>query len=301
MIIYIYTSFDNKQLTDLIKNRLILYNKDIVVNIISNLNLNNVSISNNIIIPQGIIHQYEVFHDFYTDNIYSIIDNKMYFYYYLEQNRHLLKGISLIPTYNKTYTGENIHDEFIIKHANGFSSAYNQKKTGYIKDLIKDYGSSHQIQPIIPIKHIYGVNCSCLYGKIIGLFVYESEEISEESFVNGIPSKNYNYIKYDSIKIFVKKIIQQLNYNGFIELEFIIDKNDKIYIMECNPRISGALYIYFYFDWVILPYINCLLNKNVMELDLDDNNKIELESYFPGFDQKIANEKALQELIDNIK
>ena len=209
-----------------------------------------------------------------------------------------MNDVYLIPTYNKTYSGENIYSEFIIKNPNGFSCSLNEKKIAYINDLISEFGNSHQIQSIIPIKHIIGVNCSCLYGKIIGLFVYECNETSEESFITGFTSKNMNYIKNEAIKMFVKSIIQRLNYNGFIEFEFIIDTNDKIYIMECNPRLSGGIYFYFYFDWIVLPYINCLSNKNITEIDLDDSNKIELEANFPGFSQKISNEVALEKLIE---
>ena len=43
--------------------------------------------------------------------------------------------------------------------------------------------------------------------------------------------------------------------NGFINFEFLIDNNNDIYIMECNPRISGCLICSKFYDNIIDTYI----------------------------------------------
>ena len=230
---------------------------------------------------------YILFHDF-CYNIYNILNDKTQFYNYLKySNNDLLNEVTLIPTYDEYYSGENKYGNFFIKNNLGYSSSFNYKKTGFVKDLINEFGKTNQIQEIIPIKHIYGVNCSCLYGKIVGLFVYECDDLTKQSYIDGCLDKNYNYIKYDIVKTFIKSLIERLNFNGFLELEFIIDTNNKIYIMECNPRISGAVYGHFFFDWVILPYIFVLMTKNLKEINLYDTNKIEIEVKFPGYEEQI--------------
>jgi hypothetical protein len=147
--------------------------------------------------------------------------------------------------------------------------------TGDIKDIISKYSQMYQIQDIMDVKHIYGVSVSCLYGKILGAYSYRTfEAITEATQQKGVDAVRNNYIVYPEIKEFIKKLVTKVSYNGFIEVEFIIDKNDKIYIMECNPRISGSLRVPPYFDWLVDPYIQNYLKKpnDIHEIDLDNKS-----------------------------
>src|SRR5437764_13620651 len=56
----------------------------------------------------------------------------------------------------------------------------------------------------------------------------------------------------------MSKIVKQLKYNGFIEFEFLVDKNKNIYIIEANPRISGTIFTYVQDN---SPYMNDLMNS----------------------------------------
>jgi hypothetical protein len=50
-----------------------------------------------------------------------------------------------------------------------------------------------------------------------------------------------------------ESIIKESNYNGFIQFEFIEDTNGTIYLMECNPRMSGSINNPHYFKKLIEP------------------------------------------------
>jgi hypothetical protein len=79
-------------------------------------------------------------------------------------------------------------------------------------------------------------------------------------------------IDVPAVRVFLKKIFKTLKYNGIVEIKFIIDHHDIIYIMECNPRISGSLMIPHYFDWVIMSYLNCLHQRKIVELNMVDKS-----------------------------
>lgn len=43
---------------------------------------------------------------------------------------------------------------------------------------------------------------------------------------------------------------------GIINFEFLIDVDNNIYIMECNPRLSGCIYNKYFYENIIIPYIS---------------------------------------------
>ena len=87
----------------------------------------------------------------------------------------------------------------------------------------------------------------------------------------GFNAERGNYVKYENVRRFIKNMISRLGFNGIIEFEFLIDHNNTIHFMECNPRISGSLRVQAYFDWVIVPYIKAMHNYNQFdEWNLDD-------------------------------
>ena len=71
----------------------------------------------------------------------------------------------------------------------------------------------------------------------------------------GINSKQTIKITKGIIKL-CKTIIKDAKYNGFIEFEFIKDIHGVIYIMECNPRLTGIIHNPQYFKKLIEPYYN---------------------------------------------
>jgi len=266
--VYIYLDYSNDKHTVLYPRCLAKGYDVMLVKDISKLNTRNCCI-----IGTNVEFQYNIFKNINNFDCYNLFDNKSGFYNYLKSNVDLWPNLYLIPCYDTTYTGPNINKSFMVKKNNGYSSAFNEIIKGNIQDIIKKYSSLYQIQDIMDVKHIYGVSVSCLYGKIMGVYSYRTfEAITEETQRKGFNAVRNNYIIYPEVKEFIKKLVKKVSYNGFIEVEFIIDKNDKIYIMECNPRISGSLRVPPYFDWLVDPYIrNYLKNpNNIYEIDLDN-------------------------------
>lgn len=216
---------------------------------------------NSIIIPISPIAHKNIF----NNDIYEILDDKIKFYDFIKNKYQFFNKIKTIKTYDKFYNGENIFSSFIIKKSNLLGSMGNKIVKGYIYDLIDKYSHDNQIQDILKIKQIYSVDYTCFNGKILGVFVWKTK--------NHFPHFN-DYIKFTVdfllcektaiisnivdnkyIKKITQKIVKDLLYNGFINFEFIIDNNDDIYIMECNPRLSGCLCITHFFENIIIPYM----------------------------------------------
>lgn len=268
--VYVYTDFSNKKRLEVLTSRLgacgyeVKHVKDI----------SNLDITNHIIISTNEENQYPIFKHFVKSNIYFMLNDKMQFYNYIKQNSDLLSdGIKFIPTYDYTYKGPNIHKEFLLKDKNGYSAAFNNKITGNVYDLIKTYASKYQIQDIMNVKHILGVSLSCMFGKILGVYSYKTNEaITNKTLVNGFDAIRGNFIEDVVVRKFIKRFVERINYFGIIEIEFLIDQNNTIHVMECNPRISGSLNVAPYFDWIIMPYIKALQNRSVDEYDIDNKS-----------------------------
>ena len=237
-------------------------------------NIKNLNPSTCCIIGTNVEFQYTIFKYLNNTNYYQMFDNKTSFYTFLNKNRELWDGLNLIPSYDKSYIGENIYKSFLVKHNNGSGANLNKVITGNLKDIINNYSNNSQIQEILTVKHILGISVCCRFGKIIGVYSYNSiGEITAQNCKNGFPAIRYNYMIYPAVRNFFKKLVKYTSFNGFLEIEFLIDKNDKIHIMECNPRLTGSVRVPQYFNLVINEYIKHYLKSpdEVPELDLDNS------------------------------
>ena len=204
-----------------------------------------------VIIPFGMNSQLELYkyrrfkHKFLINKlfIYEQLDNKNIFYELCKQynfNKKTLTNIRLIKDYNK-YKGDNIYGKFYIKPIYGQGAEDNLILEDSIYNIINKYSKTHQIQEYIDIKNVIGINCVCKNGDIIeGIQFTTQHNLVEDDFYEVDHNLLFQNIQKKYF-IVVKNIIKEFNYNGFIEVEFIQDYSDNIYLMECNPRTSGLL------------------------------------------------------------
>lgn len=191
----------------------------------------------------------------YKNTIYDMLDDKKVFYEYLK--RCDLKNIRLINSYDSDYKGEDIYSEFIIKPSNEYGSKGQMRKKGYIREIIAEYANNNQIQDIINIRTLYEVNFSCKKGDIVGKLccVTHDKHRKSSDYKKGVRGYYTLDIPYNILTL-CENIINRLNYTGLIEFEFIEDENGTIYIMECNPRMSGHIDNPLYFKLIIEPYFH---------------------------------------------
>lgn len=231
----------------------------------------------NIIIPFGIDSQNDLVNiKKYSDKlllcnnseIYDILDDKVMFYHFIKKYELLENtNISLIKTYTKKHKGENIYGEFYIKRKNGAGSYRNKIRKGFIFDLIKKY-KRHQIQDVIDIKGVHGVNCLCLNGELISALDFTTPKSIEYNYYT-VDNKEFLTPMIDSFTAVCKSIIKKANYSGLIEIEFIESADGKRYLMECNPRLSGNLKCILkngevpFIENIIKPYVNILKEKKI--------------------------------------
>lgn len=198
-----------------------------------------------------------------------------------------MKHIHFIPTYDENYKGENIHSKFLIKPNNGAASKNQIIKSGHIYEFISKYAEKYQIQEIIDIRVIYEIDFICKDGDIVGSIfhkTYQKERKTSDYFwgVNSIQTTNLP----KGIIELCKNIIKDVKYNGFINFDFIKDVHGTVYIMECNPRLSGILYNPQYFKKLIEPYYNIkskfcdhLIKTKSHDDDYDNDNHTEVELF----------------------
>jgi hypothetical protein len=231
--------------------KLMLILEDYKINMITDLaNIND----SDIVIPCTVMAQSML----YKSDIYMTLDDKTSFYNYITDNcQELLQDIHLIPTYNSGYNGSDKYSTFLIKPNDGHGSQNQKMETGYISDIITKYGKNNQIQDIINISIIYELDFICRDGHIIGSIFHETEASSRtpQDYVFGIFCTQIIDLP-DGMLEMCENIIKKTNYNGFIEFEFIKDRCGVIYIMECNPRLSGFVCNPMYFERLIGPYYN---------------------------------------------
>ena len=113
------------------------------------------------------------------------------------------------------------------------------------------------------VKHIYGVSICCKFGKILSVYTYLTEGPITTTSFNATRTCE---IKFPEVKMFLKKMVANLQLNGIIEVEFLIDHSNKIHIMECNPRISGSIRVPQYFNSIIQTYIKTFHSKILQEI-----------------------------------
>jgi biotin carboxylase len=194
-------------------------------------------------------------------------------------------NINIIPTFynekNDTindllnfidYSNSNL---FLIKPKNSFGARGINTITK--NELINDYKNNRNIfnefliQKYLGKRTLYSVDCVSKDGRIIGFLINKGDAFYDKSDLVAFQSRltNYKHEIVDSKDIFYRKILDatakivyETNYNGFMEVEFLADKNeDNLYFMEVNPRISGCVtysnyLVYPVIDKVIIPYIS---------------------------------------------
>ena len=268
MVVYILTDYVSwTRLTQL--QAMIPGNCNFQVKVVNN--MDNLDIHKDIIISTSVGGQFHIFAPIVKYNIYDMLDDKINYFNYLKQNPDVMSGIPLIPSYDTSYTGPAITKQFLLKQRNGWSAKFNTFQNDNIYNLIQKYGNTHQIQDVMSVKHIYAVSISVLYGKILGVYSYKSNEaLTPQLNAHGFSATRGNCVKEPKVREFLKKIVKKLNFYGIAEFEFIIDINNQIYFMECNARISGSLRVQLYFDNVIRPYLNTLNTRQFKEVNMDD-------------------------------
>ena len=218
-------------------------------------------IKNNAIIPYG-IEQQELF---FNSKIYSLLDNKTGCYNLLEKYSNILKDtkINLIKSYTKDYIknkNKNIKKKFIIKPNTGHGSKGIIYAEDYIYNLINKY-PDYQIQDIINNECGYELSCVCKDGKLISSICIKTT-IVKRSFISYIKGINGIVCYKKNLLEFAKKILENIKYNGFVEFEFI-EENKKIYLMECNARLSGWVNNEYFFEKIIIPYLKEFYKINI--------------------------------------
>lgn len=261
MKVYLFTDYHNVQRLEMLQDLLTKSGHQCIVTT----SINHLNRQTDVIISTNVTHQFHIFKPYCAFDIYSMLDHKLQFYEYLARNMHLCheNNIHLLPCYNKSYNGPNLTKQFMIKAANGFSCKYNTIEYDSIYNLIKKYPNNYQIQDLMDVKNIYGVSLCCKQGKIISAYSYLTQgAVTTTSFH---ADRNCE-IRIPEVKKFLKRMIADLKLNGIIEVEFLIDRSNKIYVMECNPRISGSLRVPHYYNSIILTYLRTFHDTLVQEI-----------------------------------
>ena len=229
-----------------------------------------------VIIPFGIHSQTELNnyseykHKFLVNKnyVYNILDDKKNFYNFIKKYNLLNNtNIHLIKTYTKSNLYCNKYGQFLIKDTLGIGSNYNHIESGYLHNLIRKYSKNYQIQDIIDGQYIDAINCLCKDGKIIRSLNFQAKHKKIKNKFELLDQQYFCETDSKFLKV-IENIVEKLNYSGFIEFEFITDSTkQKIYLMECNPRISGNLLCDMkntfcpFIAELIIPYIYLIQNK----------------------------------------
>ncbi|WP_312473410.1 ATP-grasp domain-containing protein [Neobacillus sp.] len=105
----------------------------------------------------------------------------------------------------------------------------------------------------------YGV---AKHGKLLAHSVYKTE------FTAGIGATiSFSYTERKDIELFVKAIVENLNFTGQISFDFIVNSENIAIPIECNPRATSGLHL---FDKNL---ITCLNGKNTDTLYPDFSTK----------------------------
>jgi len=247
-----------------------------------------------VIIPLGINSQVKLnkypeykskflINDKYT---YKILDDKIKFYRFIKMH-DLLKNseIKMINTYDKSYDGLDKKGIFIVKHRNGLGSSCNKIIRGNLRNLIKKYGKNCQIQDVLNINRINGVNCLCKDGEIISGLNFVTPGFIKNSYYSDNQEEYFEPMNPEHVKI-MSRIVKKLNYNGFIEFEFLDDLKGDTYLLEANPRISGNILCIMeggtipFMTNLVDPYCCIIKNKIVKTLDYGEKCSITYHGKF---------------------
>lgn len=228
-------------------------------------------IQNDMIIPMDVSANKTLFSQNAMQDIYfDMLDDKIDFYDYLSWNNHLLGKIKLIPCYDTTYNGRNIVKNFMIKDRKGFGSLKNKIKRDSIYSLIYNYTPQNQIQDLLNVKQTIAVDGFCRNGEIQSLFYsIQKGGLTFKDYKNTGFSMEYSTtFENQDMEIFIQGLLEQIHYTGFFQFEFVLNELDEMFILECNPRISGHVFTKNYYKYVILPFLTKDFGK-ILERGMD--------------------------------
>ena len=166
-------------------------------------------------------------------DIIEIFNNKSRFAEYMINN--FIYNIPKVYYYNYDnieYINFDDNDKKIIKP--------NCDNGGQNIEIIVDnkIKKNHVISKYIQHNRFYTGHFLIKNGIIIHKVYFFSYTI-DENYIQRGAIQNYQ-IKYNINDDIFNKIFEKINYNGFINIDFIIE-NDNIIIFEINPRIGGSL------------------------------------------------------------
>tara|TARA_Y100000389_G_C17438018_1_gene506751 strand:+ start:451 stop:1710 length:1260 start_codon:yes stop_codon:yes gene_type:complete len=207
------------------------------------------------------------------ENIYELLDNKRKINKIFRKTP--LKNIKLIPTLEKLnknsinkFIKKYPSNDYIIKHSKGYAGAwqeiFNKNNINNIDiDTYKDY----ILQPKLTNFKLYSFDAVCQNGEIIDFIVINYKNFSnfEYNLLNIKSLVESEILRtgklYDKIISDSKKIINYTNYSGIIDIEYIVKENG-MYLLEINPRISGNILCSdnltnngLYFNSIVIPYL----------------------------------------------
>lgn len=207
-----------------------LYGKEVEIYILSS----HISLNRDICLARLLIKKGYVVYaqsDMATD--YGI--NKVYQKEMFEVNKYL--------TPQWTVSHKNINNDYLIKKNNATEAkgvTWYNNKTSHRRDIYFE-------------KYISGTEYS------VNVFSDKMQSLAFPAVYKGVNSKElvppYMRIrlcgKYNNqVEIYVNKmqnialeLSKEINNYGFMEVEFLVDKEGNIYILEINPRVSGTLRI----------------------------------------------------------
>ena len=201
---------------------------------------------------------------FYNRKTHTIIDLQ-----------HFCSGFNEGATYcvkdRFNSASRNIHflrkDDLLNKYKN---------KPSFFKDSI--------VQLYIEPDYILAIDCVCEDGKIIAFLVNKAPPFFKKEdkwiknrfikFTHDIVTEKCNNMFYTKLVMHTEKIIKSVNYNGFIEIEWICnEKRNQLLFLEINPRMSGNL-TYSKLEEASLPYMDVLLVNYIAIIQKSNNNSM---------------------------
>jgi len=176
-----------------------------------------------------------------SPEVYTLFDDKKQFYDFVEKE-NVLEGsqMKLIKTYDEKYDGPHKTGSFLVKNKRGVGSLHNKVITGDIYDIINQYNTDNQIQDILDVKEIQAVNLVCKKGKIMSGLNFVFPGAINPQILNSTAKQYLRHLEEKYMKV-LSKLVKLVSYNGFVEFELLLDANDDLYLLECNPRIPGDI------------------------------------------------------------
>ena len=212
-----------------------------------------------------------------------------------------LIGIPNIPTFynRKTQTTKDLVN-FTNKFSKNSTYCIKGRTTSASRDiefvnkdtLLNKYENSEMlrdyiIQLYIESDYILAMDCVCYKGKIKGFLINKSPLFfrKEDKFIKNrfvkytheLLNDKSNNLFYNRVYDNTKQIVESVEYDGFIEIEWLCREGDNtLLFLEINPRMSGNLNYSNYRDLsnVSLPYIDVILVNyiaTIIELNFKKN------------------------------